>query len=571
MTWRWRDVSRTRSDIFLPVVQPWLDKESKVAAVEQAYAELPSSGDAATEDRVWNVLFDVFKHRKHHASALEAIRPTVGQALTDPTQLTFQLSSYDPDYPVFTFADIVDCQEDVAELEALHRWAMVLHNQYPWNRAEVKLTAFKDLQDDDVVVVFKPKNAEVTRFLHQVTHGAPRASTAGTRVASYSPEVVTVQPIRPYPAIDVRKQFKITPKLESLAVVRGELLCSNDDLIRNSAYCWSPMSAEEIGEKTGIETRMYSARGLDEISLDAARAALEKAGRGPEEIGAVIFCSCTNPRAIPSMATWISGQLGMFQTHMSADIIAACAGMPYGLSEAVRLLQEVDRPVLVVCGEKFSDKIGTVRPSRMIFGDGAAAMVIAPTAEGEETDIDLLQTYASGPVSQVNSIIWPNPAFDNNITVFGPEVKSLAGRYLDKMIAELAAQPDPNGVKDSAWDTVELVVPHQANKTMVIGLAAKAGLSEDLIYFNIERAGNTSSASIPIAIADAVADGVIDRPMKIFAPGFGAGSVAGYTIIRIDPAVVVTQSEVHDKVAPYDAGHVTAETGSEGIEIAFGS
>ena len=141
---------------------------------------------------------------------------------------------------------------------------------------------------------------------------------------------------------------------------------------------------------------------------------------------------------MPSMATWLSGQLGMFQTHTSADIIAACAGLPYGLSEAIRLLQEVNRPVLLVCGEKFSDKIGTVRPSRMIFGDGAAAFVIAPAAEGEDADIDLMQTYAGGPVSQVNSIIWPNPAFDNNITVFGPEVKALAGRYLEQMIDELA-------------------------------------------------------------------------------------------------------------------------------------
>ena len=565
---RWRDVPRTRGDIFLPVMQPWLDKESKVAAVEQAFAALPSAGDAATEERIWEVLFDPFRHRKHHASALEAIRPTVAQALQDPTQLTFNLGSYDPDYPVFTYADIVDCQEEVAELEALHRWAMVLHNQYPWDRADVRLTAIGDLKDDDVVVIFKPKNPEVTRFLHQVTQGAPRAAAA-PRVASFQPEVVTRQPIRPYPAIDVRKQFTVLPKIESLAVVRGEILCSNDDLIRNTAYCWSPMTADEISYKTGIETRMYSARGLDELALDAAIAALERAGRQPEEIGAVIFCSCTNPRMMPSMATWLSGQLGMFQTHMSADIVAACAGLPYGLSEAIRLLQEVNRPVLLVCGEKFSDKIGTVRPSRMIFGDGAAAIVLAPVAEGEESDIDLMQTYASGPVSQVNSIIWPNAAFDNNITVFGPEVKALAGRYLEQMIAELAVEPDPVGNEKSAWDTVELVVPHQANKTMVIGLAEKAGLSADLIYFNIERAGNTSSASIPIAIADAVQDGVIDRPMKIFAPGFGAGSVGGYTIMRIDPAVVVTQSKVHQKVVP-DDGQSTAETGSEGISTAFG-
>ena len=181
--------------------------------------------------------------------------------------------------------------------------------------------------------------------------------------------------------------------------------------------------------------------------------------------------------------------------------------------------------MLLVCGEKFSDKIGTVRPSRMIFGDGASAIVIAPAPAGESGDIDLLQTYAGGPVSQVNSIIWPNPAFDNNITVFGPEVKTLAGRYLAQMIDELAALPDTTGKAETAWDTVELVVPHQANKTMVIDLAAKAGLAADRLYFNIETMGNTSSASIPIAIADAVAEKVIDRPMWIFAPGFGAGAV----------------------------------------------
>ena len=143
------------------------------------------------------------------------------------------------------------------------------------------------------------------------------------------------------------------------------------------------------------------------------------------------------------MATWLSGQLGIFQTHASCDIVAACAGLPYGLAEATRLLQEVERPVLVVCAEKFSDKIGNVRPSRMIFGDGAAALVLAPAGRREPPDIEVLQTYASGPVSEVNSIIWPNPEFDNNITVYGPEVRSLAGRYLVQMIDELQDLPRP--------------------------------------------------------------------------------------------------------------------------------
>ena len=195
----------------------------------------------------------------------------------------------------------------------------------------------------------------------------------------------------------MREQFALMPRLESLTVVKGEHVCTNEDIIRNAAYSWSPMTAEDIEDKTGIRERRYTERRLEHISLQAAHAALEGAGRRPEEIGAVIFCSCTSTTLIPSVATWLSGQLGIFQTHGSFDLIAACAGFPYGLAEAVRLLQEVKRPVLVVCAEKFSDKIGTVRPSRMIFGDGASALVVGPAEDGAEPDIEVVQAYAERP------------------------------------------------------------------------------------------------------------------------------------------------------------------------------
>ncbi len=200
--------------------------------------------------------------------------------------------------------------------------------------------------------------------------------------------------------MQVRERFGVMPRLEALAVVKGEHACTNEDLVRNGAFSWSPMTAEDIARKTGIEARRYTERPLDEISLEAAEAALAAAGRAPEDIGAVIFCSCTSTRLIPSVATWLSGRLGIYQTHASFDLVAACAGFPYGLSAATRLLQEVERPVLVVCAEKFSDKIGAVRPSRMIFGDGAAAFVIGPAGDGEPGDVDVLQTYASGPVQR---------------------------------------------------------------------------------------------------------------------------------------------------------------------------
>jgi 3-oxoacyl-[acyl-carrier-protein] synthase III len=527
---RWRDVPRYREDVFLPVFKPWVAAEL-TATIEAGYRALPATWDTGVEDKIFGILLDVFRHKPGAGAELPAIKPTVPEILANPGNLTYYLLANDPDYPGYGYEDIIESMHAVPELEALMRQAMVLHNQYRWDRAKTRVIEVGKLAPDDFVVVFRPRNHEVLQFIRRVKDGR--------RVRPRRPEPAeTRRPVAPLPPVDVRKRFAVMPRLEALAVYKGERVCTNDDLIRNAAYCWSPMTAEEIQEKTGILERCYTDLDLDHMSLLAAKGALEKSGRRPEEIGAVLFCSCTSAKMMPSLATWLSGQLGMFQTHASCDIVAACAGLPYGLSEAVRLLQEVERPVLVVCGEKFSDKIGTVRTSRMIFGDAAAALVVGPAPAGAAPDIEWFQTYASGPMSEVDSIIWPNPEFDNNITVYGPEVKALVKRYINQMLGELRALPHPEGKGGSLLDAIELIVPHQANKTMVISLAQAAGVAPELLYFDIERVGNTSSASIPVAIHDAVSEGKITRPTRIFAPGFGAGAVGGYVIMRVDPAVV---------------------------------
>jgi 3-oxoacyl-[acyl-carrier-protein] synthase-3 len=554
---RWGDVPRRRSDVFLPVLEPWENGEAKVAAVQEAYPTLAAQWDAEVEDRIFAVLFDVYGHRKHHATTLPAVKPTVAEWLEQPGALTFRLPRYDPDYPIYDTDDILDCSEDVPELEALHRWAMVLHNQYPWDRGAMELVGADQLRDDDYVVAFHPRTREVRAFLRRLRAGAV------ARVAPAPRE--SRPPVRPYPAIDVRRAFSVLPKLEALVAVHGDQVCSNDDVIRNSAYNWSPMSAEEIRAKTGIEQRRYSSLPLEELALRAAEGALEKSGRAPEDIAAVLVCTCTSSRSIPSVATYLCGQLGIHQAHAAYDLIAACAGMPYGVAEATRLLQETGRPALVVCVEKFSDKIGNVRTSRMIFGDGAAALVLGPAGDGEEPDVLYLNTYASGPAAEVNSIIWPNPEFDGNITVYGPHVKALAGRYLAQMIEELKGLPNPDGGDGTLLDGIDLIVPHQANKTMVTQLAERAGLTPDQLYFNIEQVGNTSSASIPLAVHDAVRDGVIREPVRIFAPGFGAGAVAGYVILRVDPAVVaVVDPSTGTAAQPHGAVGTAPDGSAEG-------
>lgn len=539
---RWGDLPRFRDDIFLPLFKPW-EKAGMASNLQKAYDALPATWDEEVEDKAFRTLLDVFRNQQSAGGTLRALKPTVSEILSNPANLTYQLLSYDRDYPGYDYEDVIDYIHPVPELEALMRQAMILHNQYRWDPDSATSVEVGKLQDDDYVVAFHPRNNEVLQFLRRVKNlksgvvgpSRPRLAKPATLALSH--------PVKPYPPVDVRERFKIMPKIEALAVYEGEIPCTNADLIRNHAYCWSRMTEAEIGEKTGIQQRCYSELDLEHMALLAARAALKKSGRLPAEIGAVLFCSCTSTRLIPSVACWLSGELGIMQTHASCDIVAACAGMPYGMSEAVRLIQEIERPVLLICAEKFSDKIGTVRTSRMIFGDGAAAVVVAPAAPGEPPDIEFLQTYASGPWSEVNSIIWPNPEFDNNITVYGPEVKALVQRYLSQMMKELTAQPNPDGDgSGTLLDAVEIVVPHQANKNMVAALAEGAGVSPDRLYFNIERVGNTSAASIFMAMHDAVREGRIDRPMRAFAPGFGAGAVGGYAVMRVDPAVVAVDA-----------------------------
>ena len=526
---RWRDVPRQRADVFLPRLID-VDAGPAADALQAGYHGLPPGRDERTEDVVFGILLDVFRSRQTAGVGIEALNPTVGEALARPDTLVCRLLDYAPDYPGYTDDDILGYAHPVPELEALMRHAMVLHDQFRWDREQAELVSVKDLADDDVVVVLHPRNAEVARFIRRGRSGQHRKRVAPRPLPPRSPAA-------PCAPVDVRARFTVMPRLEALAVCKGERACTNEDLVRNAAYCWSPMTAEEIRAKTGIVQRLYTELDLEELALRAARAALVKSGRQPEEIGAVLFCSCTSTRACPSVAAWISGQLGILQTHASYDLVAACAGLAYGLSEAARLLQESGRPALVVCAEKFSDKIGTVRASRMIFGDSAGALVLGPAPAGAPPDLEVFQTYASGPMSEVESIIWPNPAFDNSITVYGPEVRALVSRYLSQMVGELSALPDPDGRARSLLEAIDLVVPHQANKTMVTNLARGAGLPAERLYFNIERVGNTSAASIPLALHDAVHDGVIDRPLRVFAPGFGAGAVGGYVVMRVTPAI----------------------------------
>jgi 3-oxoacyl-[acyl-carrier-protein] synthase-3 len=558
---RWRDVPRARQDVFLPVLIPWPGFERSADKIAHAYRRLPAAWDEDTEQKIFEIIFGVFRHLQHDAAHLPAIKPTVPEFLAHPQNRTFVVSAYEPDWPLYSRDEILDCTAAVPELEALLRWALVLHNQYHWAGSRTHIAATDEIGDDDFVVLFWPRDEQVADFIRRVKTGERRPAERG-------PAVPLVRPVTAYRPVEVRKRFAVMPRLESLVGLTGEFICTNEDIVRNASWNWSPMTAAEIAAKTGIEQRTYTHRTLNQMAIDVARGALEKAGRTAREVGAVLCCTCTSERLIPSIATWLAAELGIFQAHTCADLVAACAGFPYGLAEAIRILQETERPVVVVCAEKFSDKLGNVRTSRMLFGDGAAALVVGPAGRGGEPDIDVVQTYAGGTFGEVNAVIWPNPEFDNNLTVYGPEVKSFVTRYLAQMMGEVSGLPDPTGAAASVLETIDLIMPHQANKVMVLQAAQNAGITADRLYFNVERVGNTSAASIPLAIRDAVADGVITRPVRVFTPAFGAGATAGYVVMRVDPGIVSTSP------VPISASQAAALVGAgattDDIHVGYG-
>src|SRR5712691_7323993 len=306
---RWRDLAKRRDDVFLPVLTPWEDSERKVAAVEQAYRALPPTWDGRAEDTIFDLLFDLFRTKLHHATELPAIKPTVAEFGDQPEALTFVMPEYDPDYPVFRTEDILDAHEEVPELEALMRWAMVLHNQYPWDRSRTELRGPGEIGDDDFVVAFHPRTRDVMAFIERVKQSASLSQGTADQAGVARPETIeAVEPAAPHPPVRGRAAFAVQPKLEALAIVRGEHVCANADVIRNASFSWSPMSAGEIAAKTGIEQRRYTSREPEQLALHTARAALAKSGRDPAEIGAVLVSTCTSNRQIPSMACWLRSE-----------------------------------------------------------------------------------------------------------------------------------------------------------------------------------------------------------------------------------------------------------------------
>jgi len=316
-------------------------------------------------------------------------------------------------------------------------------------------------------------------------------------------------------------------RIYSLGAARGDLVVTNDDVA-------GPIdsSDEWIRQRTGIETRRRASRELSlmDMAVEASQEAIAKAGIDPKDIGAVLFSTITHPFQTPSAATLLADKIGA-NPAPAYDISAACAGYCYGIAQADALVRSgMAKYVLVVGGEKLSDFIDpTDRSISFLLGDGAGAAIVGPSdVPGISPTVWGSDGSKWDAVSMTNSLLelrdgsaaWPTLRQEGQ-TVFRWAVWEMA--KVAKQALEVA------GVKA---EDLSALVTHQANIRIIDELAKQLALPDSVVVAkDIVKTGNTSAASIPLAMHDLLATGKVKSGGLALEIGFGAGLAFGAQVV----------------------------------------
>jgi 3-oxoacyl-[acyl-carrier-protein] synthase-3 len=290
-------------------------------------------------------------------------------------------------------------------------------------------------------------------------------------------------------------------------------------------------SDEWITSRTGIKERRVASpeQAASDLALPASRQALEASGTAAEELDLVIVATATPDMLFPATAAILADELGA--KHAAAyDLLAGCTGFVYALAQAYGALATGLSKRALVVGTEALSKITNWqdRSTCILFGDGAGAAVAAPVAEGGILGFELgadgsggldLCIPAGGSRRPINESALEEEA--QFIKMNGAEVFRFATRVMVSSAEELLA------ACDAGVDDVDLYVPHQANKRIIDHAVKNLGLDPAKVFLNIDRYGNTSSASIPIGLAEAQADGLLHDGTRVLMSAVGAGLTWG--------------------------------------------
>ncbi|MDR1777691.1 MAG: ketoacyl-ACP synthase III [Desulfovibrio sp.] len=327
--------------------------------------------------------------------------------------------------------------------------------------------------------------------------------------------------------------MKAQCRLSPIYARTPEDIITNDDLatITDTSDAW-------IVSRTGIRERCKLAadENASDLGLAASRRALDGAGLDAQELTHIITATCTQDELSPSIACILAGGLGAGPV-MAFDFNAACSGFLYGLSLVRAILVEnLQARILFVCAEALTRRLNwTDRSTCVLFGDGASACVCSGESRAGDAVLEDVICQSDGALNRLITVGGGTSCAYAPGQAVGPEFfLSMNGREtyrhaVRRMTDVCAHILERNGLR---MKDVDLFVPHQANIRIIEAVGNRLGADSGRVFTNVERYGNTSSASIPLALAQAREEGRVEPGCRVLATAFGAGLTWGAALLR---------------------------------------
>jgi len=295
-------------------------------------------------------------------------------------------------------------------------------------------------------------------------------------------------------------------------------------------------SDEWITTRTGIKERRIASptEATSDLAYMAAKQALRDAKLKPLEVDMIIVATITPDMQFPSTASFVQAKLGA-KNAFCFDVSAACSGFVYGMVIAKQFIANGTIRNAVVIGSELLSRITDWqdRSTCVLFGDGAGAAVLAEVPSG-----GILSTYLGTDGSKTELLMLPaggsrTPASHKTIDDRLHYLK-MEGNELFKLAVKLMLESAQVAIKRAGLEPkdIDLVIPHQANARIIMAMAKRIGIADEKVYLNIEKYGNMSSASLIVALCDAVKEGRVKKGDKILLDAFGAGLVWGASVIQ---------------------------------------
>lgn len=325
-------------------------------------------------------------------------------------------------------------------------------------------------------------------------------------------------------------------KISGIGFYVPDRVVTNADLSR-----WMDTSDEWIRARSGIRERHWveENQGASDLAFEASKKALEMAGLTPRDVDLVIVATITSDYFFPGVSAQLQHMLGM-NTVGAFDIKAACSAFIYALSVGDQFIKTGQHKNILVVGAEVQSTALDIsdqgRDVSVLFGDGAGAAILQPS----EDESEILSTHLHCQGKHLK-VLWceapvsrENPRMSAEMIAAGRQYPSMNGREVFKnaVVRFPEVIMEALNANDLTMEDIKLIIPHQANLRISQAVAKRMRVDMDMIYSNIHKYGNTTAASIPIALTEALAEGKFQRGDKIILAAFGAGFTWASAAIR---------------------------------------